>query len=207
MLQVHRQSHRRTEHADDGADDNPGEADEPILRQPRAGQPGVSEASHRGDRHVSIAANHGRAHERKATRVGGGGGHLPLRADMARGSRGWDRRQAHLGESRLVRSPRQSFTPSFTPGYLPLPGASGYRTTDLSVTKTHFKFAGNLRDGGGDHLDVLRRHVPVRGEDAAGGVRGEDTGTGGEFLFIEFISVPAWEMFFYHASLFWKTLV
>ena len=139
MLQVHRQSHRRTEHADDGADDNPGEADEPILRQPRAGQPGVSETSHRGDRHVSIAANHGRAHEREAARVGGGGGHLPLRADMARGSRGRDRRQAHLGESRLVRSPRQSFTPSFTPGYLPLPGASGYRTTDLSVYENPFQ--------------------------------------------------------------------
>ena len=77
---------------------------------------------------------------------------------------------------------------------------------DLSY-ENPFKFAGNLRDGGGDHLDVLRRHVPVRGEDAAGGVRGEDTGTGGEFLFIEFISVPAWEMFFYHASLFWKTSV
>ena len=87
-----------------------------------------------------------------------------------------------------------SFTPS-TRGYLPLP------------TKTRFKFAGNLRDGGGDHLDVVRRHVPVRGEDAAGGVRGEDTGTGGEILFIEFISVPAWEMFFYHASIFWKTSV
>ena len=32
MLQVHRQGHRRTEHADDGADDHAGEADEPILR-------------------------------------------------------------------------------------------------------------------------------------------------------------------------------
>ena len=89
----------------------------------------------------------------------------------------------------------RSFTPSFTRGYLPLP------------TKTHFKFAGNLRHGGGDHLDVVRRHVPVRGENAAGGVRGENTGTGGEFLFIEFISVPVREVFFYHASLFWKTLV
>ena len=72
----------------------------------------------------------------------------------------------------------------------------------FTFTDTHFKFAGNLRHGGGDHLDVLRRHVPVRGEDAAGGVRGEDTGTGGEFLFIEFISVPVWEVFFYHAYAF-----
>ena len=32
-----------------------------------------------------------------------------------------------------------SFTPSFTPGYLPLPGASGYRTTDLSVYENPFQ--------------------------------------------------------------------
>jgi len=64
----------------------------------------------------------------------------------------------------------------------------------FTFTNTHFNFAGNLRHGGGDHLDVLRRHVPVRGEDAAGGVRGEDTGTGGEFLYIEFISVLVWEI-------------
>ena len=81
-------------------------------------------------------------------------------------------------------------------------GPLGIEPSTFSLTKTHFKFAGNLWDGGGDHLDVLRRHVPVRGEDAAGGLRGEDTGTGGEFLFIEFISVPVWEVFFYHAYAF-----
>ena len=101
----------------------------------------------------------------------------------------------------------RSFTPSFTPVIYLYRGPLGFEPSTLAFTKTRFKFAGNLWDGGGDHLDVLRRHVPVRGEDAAGGLRGEDTGTGGEILFIEFISVPAWEMFFYHASLFWKTLV
>ena len=73
-------------------------------------------------------------------------------------------------------------------------GPLGFEPSTLAFTKTRFKFAGNLWDGGGDHLDVLRRHVPVRGEDAAGGVRGEDTGTGGEFLYIEFISVLVWEI-------------
>ena len=68
VLQVHREDHRRAEHADDGADDHPGEAREPVLREPRPGERPVPEARHRGRRLLPETPRLGGAQVREAAR-------------------------------------------------------------------------------------------------------------------------------------------
>ena len=98
MLQVHRQSHRRIEHADDGADDHAGKAREPVLRQPRVGEPGISQTHHRRRRRVPSAARLRRAHLGEAARVRRGGGAVPVRAAVrGRGGGGGGHREDRRG--------------------------------------------------------------------------------------------------------------
>mmetsp|Transcript_4004 Transcript_4004/g.16982 ORF Transcript_4004/g.16982 Transcript_4004/m.16982 type:complete len:245 (+) Transcript_4004:140-874(+) len=80
VLQARGEGDRRSEHADDGADDHTGKTREPLLRQPRFGELGVSQARHRRGRRVPKAARLRGAHLGEATRVRRGGGAVPVRA-------------------------------------------------------------------------------------------------------------------------------